>query len=51
MSAPSRKRLLCRFNLRHKWVRLFNPDGEDYLQCRACLKDLYDVERAYWLTA
>jgi len=46
MSVPaSRKRLLCRFNLRHKWVRRFNSEGEDYLQCKACGKDLYDVER------
>jgi hypothetical protein len=40
------KRLLCRLNLHHKWVSRFNPDGEDYLQCKACGKDLYDVERA-----
>jgi hypothetical protein len=48
MSAPASrkpKRLLCRFNLHHKWVRRFNPDGEDYLQCKSCGKDLYDVER------
>jgi hypothetical protein len=43
--SPKRKRLLCRYNLHHKWVRRFNKDGEDYLQCRACGKDLYDVER------
>jgi hypothetical protein len=49
-ASPKRKRLLCRFNLRHKWVRRFNPEGEDYLQCKACGKDLYDVERAYWLS-
>ena len=48
MSDPTsrkRKRLLCRFNLHHKWVRRKNPEGEDYLQCNACGKDLYDVER------
>ena len=43
MSIPTsrnRKRLLCRFNLRHKWVRRFNPeDGQDYLQCEACGKE------------
>ena len=44
------KRLLCRFNLRHKWVRRFNSEGEDYLQCKVGGKDLYDVERAYWLS-
>jgi hypothetical protein len=46
MSVPaSLKRLLCRFNLHHKWVRRKNPEGQDYLQCKACGKDLYDVER------
>jgi hypothetical protein len=48
MSVPAsgkRKHLLCRFNLRHKWVRRFNSEGEDYLQCKVCGKDLYDVER------
>jgi hypothetical protein len=30
----------------HKWVRRKNPEGEDYLQCKACGKDRYDVERA-----
>ena len=44
------KRLLCRFNLRHKWARRFNSEGEDYLQCKVGGKDLYDVERAYWLS-
>jgi hypothetical protein len=43
MSVPAsrkRKRLLCRFNLHHKWVRRFNQeDGEDYLQCTACGKE------------
>jgi len=48
--SPKPKRLLCRFHLHHKWVRRFNPEGEDYLQCKACGKDLYDVERAYWLS-
>ena len=43
--SPKRKRLLCRYNLHHKWIRRFNKDGEDYLQCKACGKDLYDVER------
>jgi hypothetical protein len=42
MSVPAsrkRKRLLCRFNLRHKWVRRFDPEGsEDYMQCEACGK-------------
>jgi hypothetical protein len=27
-----------------RWVRQFNPDGEDYLHCKACGKDRYDVE-------
>jgi hypothetical protein len=48
MSVPAsrkRKRLLCRFNLHHKWVRRKNPEGQDYLQCNVCGKDLYDVER------
>jgi hypothetical protein len=48
MSSPaSRKRnsMLCRFNLHHKWMRRKNPQGEDYPQCKACGKDLYDVER------
>jgi hypothetical protein len=40
-----RKPLFCRLNLHHKWVRRFNPQGEDYLQCKACGKDRYDVER------
>ena len=39
-----RDHVLCRLN-RHKWVRRFNADGEDYLQCKACGKDLYHVER------
>lgn len=43
-----RKRLLCRLNVRHKWVRRLNPDREVYLQCRHCGKDLYDVERSTW---
>jgi hypothetical protein len=38
-------RLLCRLNLHHKWVRCFNPQGEDYLQCKCCGKDRYDVVR------
>ena len=41
-----RKLLRCRFNLHHKWVRRKNPEGqEDYLQCNACGKDIYDLER------
>jgi hypothetical protein len=46
MSVPaSRKRLLCRFNLHHKWVRRFDRDrGELYLQCIACGKDLHGIE-------
>ena len=42
MSDPAsrkRKRLLCRFNLRHKWVRRFDQDGGDYLACTACGKN------------
>jgi hypothetical protein len=42
MSVPAsrkRKRLLCRFNLKHKWVRRFNEVGADYLQCTACGKE------------
>ena len=48
MSVPAprkRKRLPCRFSLHDKWVRHKNSEGEDYLQCKACGKDLYDVER------
>jgi hypothetical protein len=26
-------------------VRRFNPQGEDYLQCKCCGKNRYDVER------
>jgi hypothetical protein len=26
-------------------VRRKNPEGKDYLPCKACGKDLYDVER------
>ena len=44
-ASGKRKRVLCRFNLHHKWVRHKNPQGEDYLQCKVCGKDLYDVER------
>ena len=44
-ASRKRKRLLCRFNVHHKWVRRKNPEGEDYLQCKACGKDRYDVER------
>ena len=48
MSVPAsrtRKRLLCRFNLHHKWVRRFDRDGgELYLQCIACGKDLHDIK-------
>jgi len=45
--APStRKRLLCRFNLHHKWVRRFDTEScELYLQCVACGKDLHDIKR------
>jgi hypothetical protein len=42
MSVPGsrkRKRLLCMFNLKHKWVRRFNPEGGDYLQCKSCGKE------------
>ena len=49
MSVPAsrtRERLLCRFNLHHKWVRRFDRDGgELYLQCIACGKDLHDIKR------
>jgi hypothetical protein len=44
-ASGKRKRLLCRYNLHHKWVRRFNKEGEDYLRCKSCGKDLYDVER------
>ena len=37
-ASPERKRLLCRFNLRDKWVRRWNGEGDDYLQCEACGK-------------
>jgi hypothetical protein len=46
MSVPAsrtRKRMLCRFNLHHKWVRRFDRDGgELYLRCG---KDLHDIRR------
>jgi len=45
-ASPMRKRLLCQFNVHHKWVRRLNPQGEDYQQCKSCGKDLYDVERS-----
>ena len=45
MSSPTpRKPVLCRLNMHHKWVRQFNPDGEDYLHCKVCGKDLYENE-------
>jgi hypothetical protein len=34
----TRKPLRCRLNIRHKWVRRINPDGDDYLQCKRCKK-------------
>jgi hypothetical protein len=38
-ASRTRKRLLCRFNLHHKWVRRFDRDGgELYLQCIAAAK-------------
>jgi hypothetical protein len=40
-----RKPILCRTHLHHRWERAFNPEGADYLHCRACGKDRYDVER------
>jgi hypothetical protein len=42
MSVPAsrrRKRLAFRFNVHHKWVRRFNPESQDYLQCVACGKE------------
>jgi hypothetical protein len=44
---PPRKPLLCRLHLHHKWVRHFNPQHEEYLQCKACGKDFYDVEPSF----
>ncbi|HVD87916.1 MAG TPA: hypothetical protein VNB91_03325 [Jatrophihabitantaceae bacterium] len=44
---PPRRPLLCRLNLPHKWVRRFNPQHEEYLQCKACGKDFYDVEPSF----
>ena len=45
-ASPEHMRLLCRFNLHHKWVRRFDRDGgELYLQCIACGKDLHDIKR------
>ena len=45
-ASPERKRLLCRFNPKHEWVRRFDPErGELYLQCMACGKDLHDIKR------
>jgi hypothetical protein len=45
-ASPERKRLLCRFNLHHKWVRRFDRDDcELYLQCIACGKALHDIKR------
>ena len=38
LASRNRKRLLCRFNLCHKWVRRFEQEGGDYLQCTACGK-------------
>jgi hypothetical protein len=48
MSVPGsrkRKRLLCRLNLKHNWARRFNPEGQDYTQCKACGKEPYEFER------
>jgi hypothetical protein len=48
MSVPvsrKRKRLICRFNLKHNWVRRLNPEGEDYTQCKACGKEPYEHPR------
>ena len=48
MSVPAsrkRKRLLCRFNLKHNWRRAFNPEGQDYTECKACGKQPFEVER------
>ena len=54
MSVPAsrkRKRLLCRFNLHHKWVRRFNQeDGNDYLQCEACGKEKDYARHADFMT-
>ena len=49
MSVPAsrkHKRLLCRFNVHHKWVRRKNPEGEDYLAVQGLRQRSYDVERA-----
>jgi len=46
LASRKRNRLLCRFNLHHKWVRRFDRDrGELYLQCMACGKALHDIKR------
>ena len=34
-----RKPLLCRLNLRHKWIPERSPGGEWYRRCRKCGKD------------
>ena len=44
-AAPKRKPLLCRLNLRHKWVQGVDSDGQHYLRCTACGKDRrYDID-------
>jgi hypothetical protein len=46
MTPSVRKPLLCRTHLHHRWAPARNPDGENYLRCRRCGTDLYDVERS-----
>lgn len=40
-----RKPWLCRLRL-HRWVACHNPDGEDYLRCRRCGVDHFELKPA-----
>jgi hypothetical protein len=44
--STTRKPLLCRTHLHHRWAIQMNPEGESYLRCGRCGNDLYDVERS-----
>src|SRR5215471_2624227 len=38
-----RRPLLCRLNLRHRWVTVRTEDGRPYQRCQRCGKDETDV--------
>jgi hypothetical protein len=41
---PERRPLLCRLRL-HRWGVCYNADGEEYLRCRRCGEDHFDLDR------